>query len=102
LLKQTSGFLFIFDITNKESFEGVKKWLDFAGKYGDAEAPRMLIGNKGDQEIIRKVTKDDATTFANENEMDYMEVSSKDNMQVTKMFEKVLDLTYTFYLKTGK
>ena len=57
----------------------------------------MLIGNKGDQEIIRKVTKEEATTFANENEMDYMEVSSKDNMLVTQMFEKILDLTYTFY-----
>ena len=62
----------------------------------------MLIGNKGDQEIIRKVTKEEATTFANENEMDYMEVSSKDNMLVTQMFEKILDLTYTFYQKTGK
>lgn len=100
--KTNNGYLLVFDITNPESFEGVKKYLQLIAKHGDAETPKLLVGNKLDLEHLRKVKQEDAMTFAAENEMEYIEVSAKNKEKVETIFEKILESTYQYFLKSGK
>ena len=41
-------------------------------------------------------------TFAAENEMEYIEVSAKNKEKVETIFEKILESTYQYFLKSGK
>ena len=62
--KTNNGYLLVFDITQADSFEGLKKYLELISKQGDIETPKILVGNKVDLEHLRKVKKEDAMTFA--------------------------------------
>ena len=55
--KSTNGIVFVYDITNKRSFEGVKDSIKDAENNG-AEFEKILIGNKCDLEGKREVAKD--------------------------------------------
>ena len=49
------GILFVYDITNEKSFEGVKNWIKEAEEVGDY-FKRIIIGNKCDLEKYREVS----------------------------------------------
>ena len=44
----TNGIIFVYDITSKESFDGVKNWIKDSEVYGKFES--LLCGNKCDLE----------------------------------------------------
>ena len=46
-----------FDITNKESFENVKTWMNSIYKHADPTIVKVLVGNKLDLEEERVVSK---------------------------------------------
>jgi len=80
------GLCIIFDITNRLSFTHVANYLAEIAKYSQKNLPKVLIGNKCDLESKRAVTTKEATIFAAENNMQYVEVSAKDNINVSKTF----------------
>jgi GTPase SAR1 family protein len=45
-LAQASGYVLVYDVTNKESFEHLRYWLGEVKKNGDDNMPKMLVGNK--------------------------------------------------------
>ena len=49
----TNGIVFVYDITNRESFDGVKNWIKDAEPYGKFES--ILCGNNLDLERKREV-----------------------------------------------
>jgi len=51
------GILFVYDITNMDSFESISHWIEFADKNGPPNVVRILLGNKCDQETDRVVDK---------------------------------------------
>jgi Ras-related protein Rab-2A len=42
------GVLLVYDITNRESFNNVGKWLDETKAYANDKITSFLIGNKSD------------------------------------------------------
>ena len=46
-----------FDVTNQESFDGVKPWLSSIYKHSDPRMALVLVGNKTDLEEERVVSK---------------------------------------------
>lgn len=48
----------------------------------------MLIGNKTDLEDQREVSYQEGMNFAKANNMDFIEASAKDNMNVTQAFHQ--------------
>ena len=73
-LRNTDGVLFIYDISNQDSFNGLKIWYEFY-KEENKEVVGLLIGNKCDWE--RKVNIEDAKKFAEEHGLKYLETSAK-------------------------
>ena len=48
--------LLVYDITKKQSFENIVRWLNDVQQYGHEQTLIVLIGNKNDLEDRREVT----------------------------------------------
>jgi len=71
------GILLVFDITDKESFEGkVTEWLREVRNYTPDNTPVVLVGNKVDKADKRVVDHDTAKQFADQNKLKYFETSA--------------------------
>ena len=79
-LRNAEGIMLVFDITNSDSFNGLKDWLEsIKTHFGEKNIsiPIIIVGNKIDLEDKRDVEKDDANKFAQENNFKYFETSAK-------------------------
>ena len=90
-LKTANGIAFVYDITNKKSFEGVKKWINEAETKG-ANFESILIGNKIDLEGKREVTKETMEKYANKKKVKAFETSAKTQINVADAFENLAKL----------
>ena len=52
--RSTAGVLLVYDITNKNTFNNVKKWLKEINEYADNYTVITLIGNKTDLDEKRQ------------------------------------------------
>ena len=79
-LRNAEGIMLVFDITNSDSFNDLKDWLEsIKTHFGEKNIsiPIIIVGNKIDLEDKRDVEKDDANKFAQENNYKYFETSAK-------------------------
>jgi Ras-related protein Rab-1A len=89
-----SCILIVFDITNNESYNNVDYWLKEIYQYTSDDKPKKtyLIGTKVDLEDLRKISYNDAKQYAEENNMEYYEVSAKNPLigtNMSAMFEDI-------------
>ncbi|WP_287586719.1 Rab family GTPase [Candidatus Borrarchaeum sp.] len=81
----SSGGLVVFDVTRRESFTNLAKWVEqVRGKTGNI--PLLIIGNKADLEDLRAVTQEEAKQFAQQNGVVYTETSAKTGENVNDVF----------------
>jgi GTPase SAR1 family protein len=59
IIKEQKPFL-VYDITRKETFDSVDKWIPDLKVNGNKNISIIIIGNKSDLEDRRQVTKEDA------------------------------------------
>ena len=59
------GIATVFDLTDRQSFEHVEKWLEEINKYAKENVMRFLIGNKSDLVDKRQVTYEEVRALAN-------------------------------------
>jgi len=85
-----NGIVFVYDITSKESFDGVKNWIKDAEPYGKFES--ILCGNKIDLEKKREVKIDSLKEYSLKKKIDVFETSAKTGAKVNEAFEKLVDL----------
>ena len=101
--QKANGFLLLFDVTNKDSFNNVEEWIkdvknnsnkNIGGENGtESKIPLYLIGNKIDSPY-RVITKEQAQTKAKSLGMKYFEVSCKYNMNISEVMNKMIMDTY--------
>ena len=82
------GFLLVFAINDRESFEKSKYHYEKIkkGKHGN-ECPILLVGNKKDLENEREVIETEAINLAEEWGIEYIETSVNKNDNCKKAFE---------------
>ena len=80
------GIATVFDLSDRESFEHVEKWLEEINQYAKENVMRFLIGNKSDLVDERKVTYDEVRTLANRLNIYYIETSAKNNINISDFF----------------
>lgn len=71
------GALFVYDVTDRSSFENVSSWLNDIERYSCTDTVIHLIGNKSDLRNSREVTYDEAKEFADERDLLFAETSAK-------------------------
>jgi Ras-related protein Rab-11A len=94
------GALIVFDITKESSFKNVERWYSDIKENAEPNIVIMLVGNKCDLSNLREVKTDDATKFAEERNMAYIESSALESTNVDIAFQKVIGEIYQLYLNS--
>lgn len=83
-----------FDLTNQESFENVKGWMNSIYKHSDPSIAKVLVGNKLDLEQDRVVPTAEARKLATEHGMEYFETSARDNINIQEVLQYIMGKVY--------
>ena len=94
-VKNSQGVILVYDVTNKQSFDDLKIWLDGIKDSTD-KVSIILFGNKCEMEK-RAVSKDEAKKFAKEHKIPYIETSAKQNININEGFKQVANDAYKKY-----
>eukprot|EP01084_Bolivina_argentea_P113778 202714_1 len=79
----------VYDVTNKESFNGAKSWVNELQRRGDPNVVIALAGNKADLSARRQVPLEEALAYAEENGIQHMETSAKNALNVKNIFIEI-------------
>jgi len=85
--RSTQGFIFVYDITDEDSFKNVEGWMNLAYNNSNSYVFNFLVGNKCDMEENRKIDKKRGEDFAVMKNLIFLETSARDNYNVEKLFE---------------
>ena len=91
-LKEADGVIFVYDITEKKSFQSIKDWIQLQEESSELGCKKIIIGNKCDLEEKRKVGKEKMKELCNQLNLYGEETSAKDGTNVDKIFEKIANL----------
>uniref|UniRef100_A0A915E985 Uncharacterized protein n=1 Tax=Ditylenchus dipsaci TaxID=166011 RepID=A0A915E985_9BILA len=76
------GIIVVYDITDKDSFNNVKQWLQEIDRYASESVNKLLVGNKCDMEGQRAVDTSVAKGFADQLKIPFLEASAKNSLNV--------------------
>lgn len=97
--RDAAGALLVYDITRRESFNHLTRWLEEARQNGNPNMTIMLIGNKSDLEHRRAVSTKEGELFAQENGLVFMETSAKTAANVETVCTLRLGVSFGFALQ---
>ncbi|PPD67412.1 hypothetical protein GOBAR_DD35715 [Gossypium barbadense] len=80
------GIIIVYDVTEMESFNSVKQWLNEIDRYANDSVCKLLVGNKCDLVENKVVDTQRAKAFADELVIPFLETSAKDAINVEQAF----------------
>jgi Ras-related protein Rab-1A len=83
------GIIIVYDITDAESFNNVKTWLQEIEKFASDNVNKLLVGNKCDLTAQRQVDTQQAKEFADSLGIPFLETSAKTSTNVDQAFNKM-------------
>merc|ERR1712217_572409 len=83
------GIIIVYDVTDKESFNNVKHWVQEIEKYAADGVNKLLVGNKCDLASKKVVQYDEAKELADGLNIQFMETSAKNSHNVEKTFQSM-------------
>lgn len=90
--RNTFGIVLVYDITNKDTFLNIPKWLNEMSNHIDSKTIVILCGNKVDLEYKREVSIMDGQLFAENNNMLFLETSALDTRNINKVFDTIAEI----------
>ncbi|KAL5992528.1 hypothetical protein ACLOJK_013447 [Asimina triloba] len=84
------GAMLVYDITKRQTFDHIPRWLEELRGHADKNIVIMLIGNKSDLENQRVVSTEDATEFAQKEGLFFLETSALEAINIETAFLTVL------------
>lgn len=84
------GAMLVYDITKRQTFDHIPRWLEELRSHADKNIVIILIGNKTDLENQRAVPTEDAKEFAQKEGLFFMETSALESTNVEGAFTTVL------------
>ena len=85
--QSSDGFLLVYDITSKDSFNKLNDWYDQIKSNAPENSKCIIAGNKSDLEEKRQVKKEEGEKFASDNNLKFYETSAKDDKNINIVFE---------------
>ena len=74
--------MLVYDITNRESFVSLGRWIAEARAHGNKDITLILVGNKSDLDDQRDISVEEAQAFADQNALLFIETSAKNGNNV--------------------
>ncbi|XP_073996595.1 ras-like protein 2 [Rhodnius prolixus] len=96
-MRSGEGFLLVFAITDRASFDEMYKFHKQILRVKDRdEFPMLMVGNKADLEHQRIISQTEAQTLAGELRIPYIECSAKLRMNVDQAFHELVRIVRKF------
>lgn len=80
------GIIVVYDVTDQESFENVRNWLQEIERYANENVNKLLVGNKSDLTSKKIVDYTTAKEFADHLGIPFLETSAKNATNVEQAF----------------
>jgi len=93
------GALLVYSMDQHGTFENVERWLKELRDHAEANIVVMLVGNKSDLRHLRAVETEEATKFAEDNGLAFIETSALDASGVDTAFQRILTEIYRLQSK---
>ena len=93
--KGAKGALIVYDITRKETFDSVDRWISELVNSGDKNMTMLLIGNKCDLDTQRQVTKEQGEEKAKAFKVAFLETSASSGENLDVAFEMIMKEVYS-------
>ena len=93
--KGAKGALVVYDITRKETFDSVDRWISEVLNSGDKNMTMLLIGNKCDLDNQRQVTKEQGEEKAKAFKVAFLETSASSGENLDVAFETIMKEVYS-------
>lgn len=86
------GYLLVYSVTSRQSFELIKVIRDkILNSIGTDQIPIVLVGNKCDLNYQRQVELNEGQELAKEFGYKFLETSVRDDLNIDKAFESLID-----------
>ena len=80
------GALLVYDITRRDSFDNLVRWLEEMRENAYSKMQIILVGNKVDLEAEREVSFEEGQAFARKHQLMFFETSAKTALNVEAAF----------------
>jgi len=89
-----AGALLVYDITRRDTFNHLTRWLEEARQNSAESMVIMLVGNKADLEHRRAVSYKEGEEFAKQHNLIFLETSAKTAANVENVFIRTAEQIY--------
>ena len=89
--KGAHGIILIYDVTNRKTYDNIKKWLNQIRDEASNRISIILVANKIDCEDTRQVTKEEGEALAKASNLPIFEASAKDSINVNESFQFLIE-----------
>ncbi|GLJ22479.1 hypothetical protein SUGI_0423230 [Cryptomeria japonica] len=93
------GAMLVYDISKRQTFDHVARWLEELRGHADNNIVIMLVGNKCDLSNLREVPTEDAKEFSQREGLFFLETSALESINVETAFITVLTEIYRIISK---
>ena len=88
-IKDSAVAIVCYDVTSRESFQSVEKWIEDARALRDDNVLLILTGNKADLKDQRAVSFEEGHDYAQRMNLLFFETSAKTGMNVKTLFNEL-------------
>ncbi|KAG2688557.1 hypothetical protein I3760_09G101600 [Carya illinoinensis] len=88
------GALVVYDISRRQTFDSIGRWLNELHTHSDMNVVTILIGNKSDLKDAREVPTAEGKALAEAQGLFFMETSALDSSNVVAAFQTVVKEIY--------
>lgn len=83
--KGAHGILLVYDVTDRETFENTRHWMQQISQHADSNVEVLLVGNKCDKDD-RVVSEQEGAELAAHFGVPFVETSAKNNTNVEECY----------------
>lgn len=90
-LRGSKAIMLSYDISDASTFNNLPKWLNIIRRDAEYDVNILLVGNKSDLTDKRQVSFAEGKKFADDNGMEFIETSAKNDDQIDLAFQTLLE-----------